>query len=130
MVVGRKSIVALVAMKISKKCFSQLLRFGEITSAIICGCLPATPRAIAQFKSKILEIASSCFHLRTTKLANSHPSRLRELGLKKSQALGSEQDGYIKLNDNSDRLKDQTISKPSDAACHIKIGSVSPPFDV
>lgn len=81
---------------------------AEITSAIICGCLPAIPRAIDKFKSKISAIASSCLHT------------------KKSPALRTPQDDYLKLNDKIGRQKDQTISKLESVVCHSEVDPITP----
>ena len=71
----------------------------EMSVGIVCGCLPALPRAIALCKSNI---SSRLISYRSSVAEGSQSSRikmLRVFGLKKSSAPGNTTDDYYQLRE-------------------------------
>ena len=77
----------------------SIFRFGEMTSAIICGCLPALPRALAHFNSKISDAISSYRSSRAGKSKGSEVKILRALVAKSPSTSIDHSDGYLELTD-------------------------------
>ena len=93
------------------------LRFGELTSGIMCACLPSLPLAFDYFRSKILRVVSTYKADRAENPYGSQSRILRILGFKKSSASHDCFDDQFELkNQDMERYNLQTFPEPKTSA--------------
>ncbi|CAD6594446.1 MAG: hypothetical protein ASARMPRED_000209 [Alectoria sarmentosa] len=92
---------------------------GEITSGIICGCLPTLPRAFIDIKSKISDAVSSYRGSEADDSGESQLKKLRALGVKRPSASIPHSDDYLELTtQNGGRNNRQTFPMSKQSAEH------------
>ncbi|CAF9925595.1 MAG: hypothetical protein ALECFALPRED_003175 [Alectoria fallacina] len=99
--------------------YDRLWTDGEITSGIICGCLPTLPRAFIDIRSKISDAVSSYRGSEVGDSGGSQLKKLRALGVKRPSASIPHSDGYLELtNQNGGRNNRQTFPMSKRSAEH------------
>ncbi|CAD6574099.1 MAG: hypothetical protein ASARMPREDX12_006380 [Alectoria sarmentosa] len=97
---------------------------GEITSGIVCGCLPTLPRAFIDIKSKISDAVSSYRGSEADDSGGSQLKKLRALGVKRPSASISHSDDCLELTThNGGRKNRQTFPMSKQSAEHSECES-------
>lgn len=102
-------MISLIATQLSAT--DLTIRHGEITSAIMCACLPTLPRALVQIRSVISNTISGYWSSGTGDSGGSQLRKLRAVGIKRPSAPINDFEDYHELTNQEGGQNNPSGSK-------------------